>query len=322
MRRRALLAFVACSAVTLSGCGSDTPIQPPPPPPALALSCPESLVQEASSPAGAEVQFNAPAPTGGVPPYSVSCEPSSSAMFPVGDTTVDCKASDSALAPAACAFMVTVRISRRLARSRFVAFGDSITAGEISPAGTFTIRQPFEDYPYKLEQLLREQYPAQDIQVVNRGFGGEDTAGGVRRLPAVIDEYRPEVILLQEGINRITRVSAGTIEDNLRKMILISKERGVDVIIATLMPVRRPYTNSRAGANDAIREVNERIARLAAEFDLGAPVDLHNLMVTDPGLIGMDGLHPTADGYSHIARAFSDAILFRYAERSETMLSR
>jgi hypothetical protein len=58
-----------------------------------------------------------------------------------------------------------------------------------------------ETYPDKLEQFLRQRYPAQEIVVFNSGRGAEHTGQGAQRLPGVLDAEHPQVVLILEGIN-------------------------------------------------------------------------------------------------------------------------
>ncbi len=220
---------------------------------------------------------------------------------------------------AACNFLVTIRVSERLRRTRFLAFGDSITEGQVSPAPSFTLLDPFEAYPHKLEQMLHAQYPTQDIVVLNRGWGGEETDEAVLRLTGVLNTDRPEVMLLLEGINGITRISPSSTARNLRRMVAAARQRQVEVLIATVMPVGSSREARRPGTNGRVRELNGRIAQIAAEFQLGAPVDLYTLFQTDSSLLGMDGLHPTATGYTRIAELFREAIVQRYRERIQAI---
>ena len=69
-----------------------------------------------------------------MPPVLVSCSPQSGGSFPLGNTTVNCTATDAARQQATCSFQVTLRsiLSRA---STFVAFGDSVTEGENGLAG-------------------------------------------------------------------------------------------------------------------------------------------------------------------------------------------
>src|SRR5688572_17134738 len=112
----ALLAAVACGK---------SPNQPSPP--ELQVSCPMPLVREATTPQGTDVHWDAPVATGGRQPVSLRCEPTSGSIFPVGESTVRCAATDAEMSQASCTFGVTVTVSRPLGRTRFVAYGDSIT---------------------------------------------------------------------------------------------------------------------------------------------------------------------------------------------------
>lgn len=73
------------------------------------LVLPADMIEEATSPAGAEVHFSATATDlvdGDLP---VSCSPASGDTFPLGTTTVDCSASDGEGNTASGSFEVTVR---------------------------------------------------------------------------------------------------------------------------------------------------------------------------------------------------------------------
>ena len=77
----------------------------------------------------AEVIFAPPTGSGGTPPLAVSCMPASGSKLPVGSNTVTCSVSDGGGRVAGCTFRVEVTPGRMLRKTRFVAFGDSITQG-------------------------------------------------------------------------------------------------------------------------------------------------------------------------------------------------
>ena len=278
------------------------------------------LVLEATTPQGAEVHWDAPKPTGGREPFKVQCDPGSGSIFEVGESIVRCSATDADMRQASCAFGVTVRVSRPLARTRFVAFGDSITQGQVLSLGFAMAIEPLESYPHKLEQILRSQYPAQDVRVVNSGYGGEDPAGGVARLPGVLDAEHPEVLLIQEGINGLTTARVTSYGNHLRTMVSLARQRNIDIIIATLLPVGPPHTDSRPTKRAAVIQLNQRIEAIAAEFGIGRPLDLYSAFQANPSLLDFDGLHPTRAGYTRIAELFAEEIIRRYGEQSQTSL--
>jgi lysophospholipase L1-like esterase len=319
---RLLNCLLALSLLLAIGCGGETPIQPPPPPPPdqLSVSCPVDLVVEATGPGGADVHFDTPSPTGGRGPVGVECTPGSGSLFPIGETEVRCTAIDADMATAACGFVVRVRVSQTLTRTKFVAFGDSITDGVTSLVPFITLGRP-ESYPYKLEHMLAERYPTQMFVVFEQGKPGEKTTEGVKRLPSVLDANQPEVMLLLEGVNAVRELSTTSQVNALRNMILIAQGRNVEVIIATLMPISPDREEDHPGTAPKISALNARIFQLADEFGLGNVVDLFALFQSNMHLLGADGLHPTAEGQTRIAEAFRDEIVRRYESRA-TMTSR
>ena len=98
-----------------------------------------------------------------------------------------------------------------------VAFGDSLTVG----VGASEV----SSYPVVLSELSNRQ-------VISAGISGEETSQGLARLPTVLDEAQPNLVILLEGGNDILRNrNAGTIKNNLAKMIEIIKSQNIDVVL-------------------------------------------------------------------------------------------
>ena len=96
------------------------------------LSCPASFDASATSADGATVVYPAPTVSGGRASVAVSCSPAAGTQFPTGVTTVACSATDAAAATSTCSFRVNVTRVPELSATRFLAFGDSVTAGEVT----------------------------------------------------------------------------------------------------------------------------------------------------------------------------------------------
>lgn len=305
---RPLRWMLAVPAMCVAAACSGSPGEPSSPP--LALSCPASKVLEATQPAGAPAAFDLPAARDGRPPYIIDCSPAPGSVFPFGQTQVSCTATDAEVQKASCSFNIDVRVSQTLAKTRYLGFGDSITAGTVSSPG-LRLDNP-DSYPFKLQQMLRDAYPTQEIVVLNSGKGGERLDEGVKRLPSVLDAEKPEVLLLLQGIIEVRRIPTATNVEHLRTMISAARGRGIDVILAKLMPVGAGLEAKQPGINAAVVKLNIEIERLAREYSLVPPVDLYSLVDAAPSLIGQDNLHPTQEGMTRIAEKFRDAVVWRY----------
>ena len=204
----------------------------------------------------------------------------------------------------------------RLSRLKFMAFGDSFTAGEVtnpialSPSGIHKlIVVPSASYPTLLESQLRATYAAQSttITVQNSGEPSERILDGNARFPGVFDAARPEVVLLMEGANGLPQVGPDISAGIMRIMVQHAKSGAARVFVGSMIP-------QVAGRPRATTPVFETLAynntlQIMATQEGITYVDLYNAMLPDAAtLIGSDGLHPTEAGYRRIADVFFAAI--------------
>jgi lysophospholipase L1-like esterase len=277
------------------------------------ISCPAGKQVNAVQGQPTAVTYDPPTTQNGQAPVTVNCAPASGSTFPLGSTPVTCTATDALARVASCSFTVAVATVPTLSYTKFLAFGDSLTEGTISPdTYTLAVDRP-QSYPSQLQELLRARYTDQTITVVNEGCGGELTSGGsmfceggVARLPGVLDREKPQVLLLMHGANdlRIEREIPNII-GALETMVGQAQRVGVTVMIASLPP-QNPE-GSRGDAAHRLPRYTSEIQRMAA--DEGALfVDLYNVLGTWQGLVGVDGLHPTPTGYQKIAAVWRDEI--------------
>lgn len=196
-----------------------------------------------------------------------------------------------------------------IARTRFLAFGDSLTAGTTSPAVMSKLNAGLpQSYPFKLQSLLSARYTAQSIVVFNEGLPLEETVDAVRRLPRVLRDTLPEVVILLHGVNDITgpAVVSRTL-GYLNTLARDARGAGASVLLCTLPPHRQ--AGSRAGDPGAIASYNVGIRDLA-RGEGAILVDLDRLV--DLSLIGIDGLHPTEAGYERIAQIIFSIVQSQY----------
>jgi len=159
-----------------------------------------------------------------------------------------------------------------------VAFGDSLTYGMGAAEN--------ESYPAVLAQLIGRQ-------VVRAGVPGEMTAQGLVRLPQVIEEHRPSLMIVCLGGNDMLRkVNDAEIVQNLRAIIRTLKERGIAVV---LVGVPKPAL---------ITSAPEFYTELAREFDIPYEGRIVTDVLYKPDQKS-DSIHPNAKGYRKMAEAIA-----------------
>ena len=306
----------------LSACAESSTLPPATPSPLpvdkvgrLTLACPADSRTQSFDGGPATVHFAAPVASGGQPPVSAGCSPHSGSAFRIGTTEVTCGASDALQQTASCVFGVTVFGPPKLAVTRLLAFGDSITAGVVSPPGGGSRLDSFNSFPARLQRRLGALYLTQDIGVVNAGVSGEEASDAEARFSLEVGRHRPEVVLLMHGTNDLD-VIAGAGADSaaaaLERMVAAARAAGLDTFLMTIPPQRGAVSSA------LVEGLNGRIRSIAARQG-AVLVDIHQLLLTGScsGLstipcIGRDGLHPTAQGYGLIAEELEQVIVARY----------
>lgn len=162
-----------------------------------------------------------------------------------------------------------------------LAFGDSITYGTGAGVG--------ESYPVRLEQMLQRH-------VVNSGVPGETTAEGLRRLPLVLNEIRPQLMILCLGGNDFLRhLDADQTQDNLRQMIVLAKQRHVPVVLVGV---------PRLGL---LLKTAPMYSQLAKDMKVPLVEDVLEDVLSDPSRKS-DYIHPNALGYNELAQAIAQVL--------------
>jgi lysophospholipase L1-like esterase len=267
------------------------------------------------------VSFDTPPVTGGQGSVTVSCSPQSGEMFPIGTTEVKCTATDTLNRTGSCTFNVTVAKLAQLSKVKYFAFGDSITAGEITvpiSGSIFTgaslitkqVVVPGSAYPAVLQRTLQGRYASQasEISVANYGLGGEKAIIARDRFIAGLNAVRPEVVIILDGFNDIPGGADGAASSAAREVQIMAAEarlRGMRVFIGTPTPGK---PGSRQIDPFLLVDYKGRMERVAAS-EGATLIDFYSQML--PGVnqyIGVDGLHPNELGYTKMADIVFQAI--------------
>jgi len=315
--RVAALVGVA-GALGFLSCGSPARPTPPVEPTPVTIACPQPVT--VTSPLGQPMTVVYPDAIGGsgAPPVTISCTPASASTFPIGATSVSCTATDTRQRTASCQFAVTVNMPPRISLTRFVAFGDSITEGEIGDAvnPTLTFQSPSQAYPSVLRQLLTARYSAQSIALDPAGVQGESASGSstFSRFVSYTSSRRYDAITILEGSNDIATgdpAAVGRAANALRQMVRDAKSRSVRPYLATIPPTDATRCVPACRGRDMhafVVPLNDAIRNVAASEGITL-IDVYAALNVDVArYIGADGLHPTIAGNQQIAQTFFDVL--------------
>lgn len=156
-----------------------------------------------------------------------------------------------------------------------LAFGDSLTYGTGAAAE--------RDYPAILAALSGRE-------VINAGVPGEISSEGRQRLPALLDEYQPNLLILIHGGNDILRqINAEETRANLTAMIAAAKQRNIAVVMLGVPKFGLILLHSA-----------EIYAELAQSEQV--PIDLDTLpSILSTNELKSDAVHPNDQGYQKLA---------------------
>jgi acyl-CoA thioesterase-1 len=161
-----------------------------------------------------------------------------------------------------------------------VVVGDSLSSGYGIAAE--------QSWVAMLEDRLQSE--GYGYQVVNASIAGDTTAGGLARLPRLLDLHEPKLVVIELGGNDGLRGQpVATLRANLKKMIELSQQAGADVVLAGIQ-IPPNYGGTYTQALAAVYpELAREHGTALIEFLL-ADVALHD------ELMQPDGIHPNAAG--------------------------
>lgn len=161
---------------------------------------------------------------------------------------------------------------------RLLVHGDSLSAA-------YGLKRE-DGWVVLLESRLASQRP--DCKVINSSISGETSAGGLSRLPALLQTHKPTHVLLELGANDGLRgLDTQAFETNLDKMVRLSRDAGARVL---LIGVRIPPNYGKA-YQDRFEQVFVNVGK---KHKLPRVPSLLDGFEADRSAFQADGLHPTA----------------------------
>jgi lysophospholipase L1-like esterase len=321
-RGSSLLAAVLCAAPALSGCGGDTGTRPDPPAATYTVVVTVFYDENADGQLQADEVARVPGVEVQVGGRTATTEKRTGratvAGVPEGTHRVEVRAAtlpafyqSAAPVPTVAAQQAAgtdVRIPLVLDiggnnRATYMAYGDSITAGDGA-------EQHEDGYRGLLQTLLREHFGAGTV--VDESQSGARSPAAAERIGASLNRQEPAYTLILYGTNDWQtgacrdQPPCDTV-DNLRSMIGAARSVGSLPVLGTI-PAVHPDT-AQEGRSAWVQRMNEFVRPMArAEGAALADVEAAFRRSSDIRSLFADRIHPNDRGYEVIAAEFLAAI--------------
>jgi acyl-CoA thioesterase-1 len=181
----------------------------------------------------------------------------------------------------AALLMAAASASAYSAPKTVLVLGDSLSAEYGLARGTGWVSL--------LEQKLKDEKI--DARIVNASISGETTSGGRTRLPALLNQHHPNIVVIELGANDGLRgLPVASAEDNLRSMVSLATQSHAKVLLVGMrMPPNygRAYTERFAGM---YKEVSTQLKAPLVPFMLEG-------VAQDPAMFQADRLHPLSTAH-------------------------
>ena len=165
--------------------------------------------------------------------------------------------------------------------------GDSLSYGTGAKEG--------EDYPALLAATT-------GWQIINKGIPGDTSAGGLERLPGLLTEYHPQLLIVELGGNDILHQQPQSqTTANLSAILSLAKAQNIQAVLVAI-----PEFNALKAAMGNLDDhpMYEKIAEETA-----APLikDVFSEVLSDRSLKA-DQIHPNTQGYALVAEKMLNSL--------------
>ena len=173
--------------------------------------------------------------------------------------------------------------------STILVLGDSFSAG----------------YGMRIDQgwvnLLSEEISPK-YEIFNASISGDTTQGGISRLPKLLSTVSPDYVIIELGGNDGLRGQPlSSMKENIERMIKLCIDENITPI---LFEMRIP-PNYGQRYSSAFEKVY---------FDIIKKLNVHSIsfefekLLTEPGMIQSDGMHPTSKAQDFIKSAVKESL--------------
>jgi len=186
---------------------------------------------------------------------------------------------------------------------RIVALGSSSTSG-------YGASNPAYAYPAQLRIGLEKAFPGVEVDVINRGIGGQDVEEMAARMRGEMQDNLPSLVIWQTGTNAaIRQMPLEKFERGLYNGLTLGRSLGADFVLMNLQ-----YVPAVVAAHD--KEAYEKVmANMARKFGAGLfrRYDIMHAWYEDgmpyAQFVQLDGLHLNDFGQKCIGKLLTRSIV-------------
>lgn len=165
--------------------------------------------------------------------------------------------------------------------------GDSLSHGTGAAKG--------EDYPSLLSAST-------GWNIINAGVPGDTSAGGLQRLPDLLERHEIDLLIVELGGNDfIRRVPQQETINNLRSILNETRANGIQPLLLAI-PAFSPFGAAVGSLSD-----HELYRQLAKETGTPLVEDIFSDVLAKNGLKS-DPIHPNAEGYRLVEEGLREAL--------------
>lgn len=171
--------------------------------------------------------------------------------------------------------------------STVVILGDSLSYGTGANQG--------EDYPTSLAKTT-------GWNIINAGIPGDTSAGGLERLPELLEEHQPKLLIVELGGNDLLhQAPQSEIETNLKSILTLAKAQNVKTILVAIPEI--------SALKAAVGNLSDHplYEKLAKETATPLITDVFSDVLSERDLKA-DQIHPNAKGYVVVGKKMIEAL--------------
>ena len=187
-----------------------------------------------------------------------------------------------------------------------VSCGKSVEKYVAIPQGT-TVLILGDSLSYGTGASLGEDYPtllakSTGWQIINEGVPGDTTAGGLQRLPRLLEQHQPKLLIVELGGNDLLHnTHPSEVSSNLKAILSHAKAQGIATILVAI-PEFSPLKATFGNLSD-----HPLYAAIAKETTTPLIADVFSQVLSDRDLKS-DQIHANAKGYAVVSQQMHEKL--------------